>query len=316
MADERYGYVKISRKVYDSPDPFWAEKRAFSRWEAWEDLIQSAAWAKHRRVVAGEMIELARGEVFGSLRFFGLRWGWTKNRVRTFLALLSEMVRLRTSHEHTGGTAYLVVNYEQYQGNGDSNGPANGTGVETTTGQPRDSDGTNIKQLSKESGEVTTTSVVVSTNGHHRKTPALPRRYEEVTNRIAAVMADVAANGRKSMTADETREMQADMVFAYWAAKLNHEGALLDDQRMRKLVDRLKENRGNVHELLFVVDGAKRSKHLQGQNETNTVYDGIKTIFRDREQVEKLSALGGYKSGMEHPLAQKYQALVELPLIP
>lgn len=140
-----------------------------------------------------------------------------------------------------------------------------------------------------------------------------PMRYHEVRTRIAAVMAEVAEGARKSLKSEESAEMQADVVFAYWAGILGHEGAMLDAKRVQRLKNRLKENGGNVHELLFVVDGAKRSPYLMGQNERNEKYDGIETLFRDRAQVEKLSVTGGYKLGKEHPLAQKYAALVELP---
>lgn len=148
--------------------------------------------------------------------------------------------------------------------------------------------------------------VSVKRNGH-------PLRYQEVADRIAAVMAEVATNGRGALRAEEMAEIKAEMVFAYWAGILGHESAMLDVKRTRRLKDRLSENKGNVHELLFVVDGAKRSPHLMGQNDRNEKYDGIETIFRDRAQVEKLSVLGGFKGGNEHPQAQKYADLVALP---
>lgn len=147
--------------------------------------------------------------------------------------------------------------------------------------------------------------LAVKRNGH-------PKRYAEVTAGIAAVMAEVATNGRGSLKAEAAAEVQAEMVFAYWAGKLGHEGAMLDAKRLARLKTRLQENGGNVHELLFVVDGTKRTPHLMGQNDRLEKYDGIQTIFRDREQVEKLAAVGGYKPGAVHPLAEKYAALVDV----
>jgi hypothetical protein len=38
-----YGHIKISRKAY-ATDLWWREPRIFSKWEAWEDCIQMAAF--------------------------------------------------------------------------------------------------------------------------------------------------------------------------------------------------------------------------------------------------------------------------------
>lgn len=45
------GFLKLPRQEFlasgSGGDPFWTEKREFSRWEAWMDLRQCAAWAPH-----------------------------------------------------------------------------------------------------------------------------------------------------------------------------------------------------------------------------------------------------------------------------
>ena len=159
--------------------------------------------------------------------------------------------------------------------------------------------------------EVTTTPLTPLAGGNGKA--HLPVRYAEITQRLAAVMATVAEKGRLSMSLEGVRELQVEMVFAYWVAKLSHESAMLDLKRGHRIKTRLTENGGNVHELLYVVDGAKRDKHIMGQNQDGRKYDGIETIFRDRGQVERLAELGGYKPGAEHPLARKYRQLTEEP---
>lgn len=139
------------------------------------------------------------------------------------------------------------------------------------------------------------------------------RRYSDIIHRLGEAMAEVAASGQRSIQADEARELQAEVVFAYWAAMLGHDRALMDGKRTRRLLTCLSDNHGDVHELLFVVDGARRDPFLMGKRGEGQKYDGIETLFRDRAQVERLSELGGYKTGIEHPLAQKYAALVALP---
>jgi len=43
MPAEKRGHIKIARKAF-ADDKWWREKRVFSKWEAWEDMIQLAQW--------------------------------------------------------------------------------------------------------------------------------------------------------------------------------------------------------------------------------------------------------------------------------
>ena len=128
----------------------------------------------------------------------------------------------------------------------------------------------------------------------------------EIQAHLAQVLADVQAGTQQRLRATEVRELQAELVFAYWAAKLNHNGTRLDTKRLHRLTARLRENEGDVHELLYVVDGALRDPYLIGQNQSGTKYDGIETVFRDRGQVERLAALANYAPGKQHKMATKY----------
>ena len=128
----------------------------------------------------------------------------------------------------------------------------------------------------------------------------------EIQAHLAQVLAEVQAGTQQRLRATEVRELQAELVFAYWAVRLNHNGTVLDKKRLGRLTARLGENKGDVHELLYVVDGALRDPHLMGQNQNATKYDGIETIFRDRGQVERLAALANYAPGKQHKMATKY----------
>ncbi|HEY8377411.1 MAG TPA: hypothetical protein VIK91_13035, partial [Nannocystis sp.] len=123
MADE-HGYIKISRKAYDG-DPFWNERRVFSRWEAWEDLIQMAAWRPYRKVVKGQVLPLERGQLLVSERFLSERWQWSRGKVRRFLSLLVEMERIGISDQYADhlGIVVTVINYDRYQSAGQADGP-------------------------------------------------------------------------------------------------------------------------------------------------------------------------------------------------
>ena len=134
-------YVAIARKAYDS-DIFWTEKRTFSRWEAWEDIIQLAAWAAHRFTIPrGEVVMLERGETPPlSLSYLSARWQWTTKQVRYFLRLCQKEGRLQPGQRTQLGHTYVLVNYVAYQPLGAQAGQGQGTprahlGQETETGK-------------------------------------------------------------------------------------------------------------------------------------------------------------------------------------
>lgn len=125
---------------------------------------------------------------------------------------------------------------------------------------------------------------------------------------IVEQLQDVALQARRRETAGARREMFVDIVFAYWATKLNHEGTLLDNKRRATLRARFVENGDNLSELLYVVDGALRDDWTMGRDARSTKrYDQIATIYQDREHVEKFAAMNAaWKAGTPHPMADKY----------
>jgi hypothetical protein len=115
------GHVKVSRKVFET-DPWWNEPRERTRFEAWLDVIQLAAFRAGRFATEYGPIELARGEFVASLRWLAARWHWTVKRVRNWLATAEKWARLRAQRETAAGTVYLIVNYDRYQSQGHSEG--------------------------------------------------------------------------------------------------------------------------------------------------------------------------------------------------
>lgn len=104
------------------------------------------------------------------------------------------------------------------------------------------------------------------------------------------------------------RRALAAVAFAYWSARLNHPRALLDAKRERRLMERLKESGDHLDELLWAIDGVQKDPWLMGTSPTSTkAYTDLATIFRDREQIERLASLcPGYRRGEPHPEAQVY----------
>lgn len=137
------------------------------------------------------------------------------------------------------------------------------------------------------------------------------RPADDVIGALQILMSEVKQDADDRITVDEHRKLIAAFVFAYWAKKLNHDNARLDEKRERVLVKRLVENGDDVNELLYVVDGALRDDWIMGRDARSPKrYDGIETVFRDRAQVERLALAGGFRSGQRHALAERYEQLL------
>ena len=126
---------------------------------------------------------------------------------------------------------------------------------------------------------------------------------EIATTRATAFLAEWKRTTER-LTQEEAWTRMAEVVFAYWAARMGHPKAILDRKREGKILARLRENRGDLGELLYVVDGARKDDWLMGRDpRCPRSYDGIETLFRDREQVERLANLApGYRTGQAHPM--------------
>lgn len=134
-----------------------------------------------------------------------------------------------------------------------------------------------------------------------------------LTQRFATVLAEVNAGARRQLAKSQLRQLQAEFVFTYWANVHDHLKAVIakNDKRIKKLLDRLDENDGDVSELLYAVDGAKRDRQLMGQNDRDTKYDGVETIFRDRAIVERCAnRMPEYRQQKEHKMLTKWREVV------
>jgi hypothetical protein len=124
------GHIKVARRTFDpvAGDPLWLERREFSRWEAWVDVIQMAAFRARRHVTQYGTVHLQRGEFVASLRYLADRWLWSVKQVRGWISALTKWARLRAQREEAAGTVYLIVNYERYQTTGADADEEKGTG--------------------------------------------------------------------------------------------------------------------------------------------------------------------------------------------
>ncbi|MHB8122626.1 MAG: hypothetical protein ACYDG4_10775 [Desulfuromonadaceae bacterium] len=109
MADS--GWIKLYRKVRDHP--FYKEKRSFSRFEAWTDLLLSASHKDGQLIFGNEVVCLPRGSLITSELKLMDRWRWSKTKLREFFSVLEKdnMIKRITDRKKT---TISIVNYGLY----------------------------------------------------------------------------------------------------------------------------------------------------------------------------------------------------------
>lgn len=141
MGNSKNGWISLHREIQDHW--LWKEK-PFSKGQAWIDLIMLANHQDGKVAFADHVEMIPRGSFITSQANLAVRWGWTRNRVRSFLSCL-ESDRMVTIKATTTSTTISLINYEKYQGTPPSKLTTNQqrTGNEPTTSQQRA--GTNNK---------------------------------------------------------------------------------------------------------------------------------------------------------------------------
>ncbi|ELB38569.1 hypothetical protein OK7_04349 [Enterococcus faecium EnGen0024] len=110
MADK--GWIALHRNIRDH----WVyqEKRVFSKYEAWLDLLMDANHQNNKFLFDGQLIEVNRGEFITSVRQLCERWGWSNTKVNRFLKM-SEDDQMLIRKSDSKKTVITIVNYDFYQ---------------------------------------------------------------------------------------------------------------------------------------------------------------------------------------------------------
>lgn len=105
------GWIKLHRKIQDH----WTykEKRKFSRYEAWLDLLMMANHKDTKIVLGNELVELKKGEFITSEKKLMESWNWGKSKTRAFLQMLENdgMIVKKSDRKKTTIT---ICNYSVY----------------------------------------------------------------------------------------------------------------------------------------------------------------------------------------------------------
>lgn len=105
------GWICLHRQI--KGHWLYQERRVFSRFEAWVDLLMMANHKDGRFPLGNEIIEVKRGDVVTSEVKLMEQWGWSKTKVRAFLSVLEsdEMILKKTDRKKTTIT---IVNYKDF----------------------------------------------------------------------------------------------------------------------------------------------------------------------------------------------------------
>lgn len=106
------GWITIHRSVRDHW--LYEEKRTFSKYEAWIDLLMDANHTNKKTLIDGQLEEVYRGQNITSIRKLCNRWNWSNNKVTRFLNLLQEDEMIIWKSD-TKKTSITIVNYDFYQ---------------------------------------------------------------------------------------------------------------------------------------------------------------------------------------------------------
>lgn len=114
------GWIKLHRQIRSHV--FFKQKRIFSRFEAWVDMLLEANHCDKPWITGNEIIMVKRGTFITSELKLMERWRWGKSKTRAFLKLLQDE-KMIVKKSNTKQTAITIVNYEVYQDEQTTNRP-------------------------------------------------------------------------------------------------------------------------------------------------------------------------------------------------
>ena len=128
MAENGNNWIKLNRSITDHW--LWSSGETFSRGQAFIDLLLMVAYADHKVMSQGKMIDLKRGSMVTSIRYLADRWRWSKDKTMHFLNDLEADGTIKKVSD-TKRTVLTIVNYEKYQGLATSDRTQNGRETDT-----------------------------------------------------------------------------------------------------------------------------------------------------------------------------------------
>lgn len=106
------GWISLHRKILNHE--LFLEKRTFSKFEAWIDLLLMVNHEDKKVLLGNDLIPVKRGQRITSIRQLCDRWRWSNSKVTQFLKLL-ETEGMVVVKSDTKKTVISIVKYDFYQ---------------------------------------------------------------------------------------------------------------------------------------------------------------------------------------------------------
>lgn len=106
------GWIKVHRSIQDHW--LFTERRVFSKYEAWMDILLTANHDDVKIVLGNSLIECKRGQSILSLESWGKRWSWSKSSVKRFFTLLEKDNMIKCENV-LKTTRITICKYDTYQ---------------------------------------------------------------------------------------------------------------------------------------------------------------------------------------------------------
>ena len=133
------GWIKLHRSIKEHW--LYTEKRKFSKFEAWNDILLTVNFSPAKKIIKGKLINVNRGESILSLDSWASRWKWNKSSVKRFFELLKKDGMIELKNE-TVTTRLTVCKYDTYQSKENES--------ETQTKRKRNANETHAKPIEEE----------------------------------------------------------------------------------------------------------------------------------------------------------------------
>ena len=123
MASPTKGWISLHRSIQDN----WVFKdKPFNFAAAWIDLLMMANHESGNVFFNKALIHIERGQMITSVRRLSERWGWNNKKTLRFLKMLEDDQMLSRTVTKSA-TLLTLVNYDFYQGQGNTEGTPRGT---------------------------------------------------------------------------------------------------------------------------------------------------------------------------------------------
>lgn len=107
------GWIKLHRSIKDNW--LYKEKRTFSKFEAWIDILMNANHTDNKIIFDGQLLEVKRGQLITSEVKLSNKWGWSRKKVRNFLELIEQDQMIIKTIVPNKCTIIEICNYDIYQ---------------------------------------------------------------------------------------------------------------------------------------------------------------------------------------------------------